>query len=83
MLSSKNYRRNLQNIDDWPAEQICLLAEAGVLAWGLPAEFGGHRSTDVQMLAAYERWLRLSHDHVRPHAAERGLPADREQRQSR
>ncbi len=45
----------LKNIDDWPAEQICMLADAGVLAWGLPAEFGGHPSTDVQVMAAYER----------------------------
>ncbi len=45
----------LQNIDDWPAEQIRLLADAGVLAWGLPAEFGGHLATDVQVMAAYER----------------------------
>ncbi len=45
----------LQNIDDWPAEQIRMLADAGVLAWGLPPEFGGHPATDVQVMAAYER----------------------------
>src|SRR5580692_5710971 len=45
----------LQNIDDWPAQQIRLLADTGVLAWGLPAEFGGHPATDVQVMALYEK----------------------------
>lgn len=45
----------LQNVDDWPAEQIRLLADAGVLAWGLPAEFGGRPATDVQVMGTYEK----------------------------
>jgi alkylation response protein AidB-like acyl-CoA dehydrogenase len=45
----------LQTIEDWPGAQIQMLAEAGVLAWGLPEEFGGRAATDVQVLAGYER----------------------------
>jgi alkylation response protein AidB-like acyl-CoA dehydrogenase len=45
----------LQSVKDWPAAQIRLLADAGVLAWGLPAEFGGQPASDVQVMAAYEK----------------------------
>ncbi|HEV3300915.1 MAG TPA: acyl-CoA dehydrogenase family protein [Planctomycetaceae bacterium] len=45
----------LDSINDWPGVQIRLLADAGVLAWGLPAEFGGYEASDVQVLAAYEK----------------------------
>src|SRR5580692_1948967 len=45
----------LQSVKDWPAVQIRLLADAGVLAWGLPPEFGGHPASDVQVMAAYEK----------------------------
>ncbi len=45
----------LQSVADWPAPQIRLLADAGVLAWGLPAEFGGRPTTDVQSMAMYEK----------------------------
>jgi alkylation response protein AidB-like acyl-CoA dehydrogenase len=45
----------LVSVADWPSAQIQLLAEAGVLAWGLPAEFGGHPATDVQVMATYEK----------------------------
>jgi alkylation response protein AidB-like acyl-CoA dehydrogenase len=45
----------LQTVGDWPATQIRLLADAGVLAWGLPAEFGGLPATDVQVMALYEK----------------------------
>jgi hypothetical protein len=41
----------LASVTDWPSAQIQLLAKAGVLAWGLPAEFGGHPATDVQIMA--------------------------------
>lgn len=45
----------LSDVDDWPAHQLCLLAECRLLAWGLPYEYGGRPVTDVEMLAAYER----------------------------
>jgi alkylation response protein AidB-like acyl-CoA dehydrogenase len=45
----------LLGVADWPAAQIRLLADAGVLAWGLPAEFGGQPATDVQVMATYEK----------------------------
>jgi alkylation response protein AidB-like acyl-CoA dehydrogenase len=45
----------LQTVEDWPAEQIKLLADAGVLTWGLPQEFGGQPASDAQMIAAYEK----------------------------
>jgi alkylation response protein AidB-like acyl-CoA dehydrogenase len=44
-----------RDVKDWPAEQITLLAKAGVLAWGIPPEFGGTPASDVQVLATYER----------------------------
>jgi alkylation response protein AidB-like acyl-CoA dehydrogenase len=44
-----------RDVKDWPAEQIALLAEAGVLSWGLPAEFGGTTASEIQVLAAYEK----------------------------
>jgi alkylation response protein AidB-like acyl-CoA dehydrogenase len=46
---------NLQTIDDWPAAQIRLLSDAGVLRWGLPAEFGGTPANEMQIVAAYEK----------------------------
>lgn len=46
---------SLQSVTDWPGAQIRLLAEAGVLTWGLPAEFGGHPTSDVQSMATYEK----------------------------
>jgi alkylation response protein AidB-like acyl-CoA dehydrogenase len=46
---------SLLSVADWPAAQIRLLADAGVLAWGLPAEFGGQPATDVQVMATYEK----------------------------
>jgi alkylation response protein AidB-like acyl-CoA dehydrogenase len=45
---------SLAGVDDWPAHQLRLVAEAGLLSWGLPIEFGGRAVSDVQMLAAYE-----------------------------
>jgi alkylation response protein AidB-like acyl-CoA dehydrogenase len=45
----------LQSAEDWPGIQIRLLADAGVLAWGLPPEFGGQPAGDFQVLAAYEK----------------------------
>jgi alkylation response protein AidB-like acyl-CoA dehydrogenase len=45
----------LQNVADWPAAQIRLLADAGVLTWGLPPEFGGNAATEIQVMAAYEK----------------------------
>jgi alkylation response protein AidB-like acyl-CoA dehydrogenase len=44
----------LVDVDDWPAHQLGLLAEAGLLAWGLPPEFGGHPVGEAEMVAAYE-----------------------------
>jgi alkylation response protein AidB-like acyl-CoA dehydrogenase len=45
----------LRTVDDWPGEQIRLLADAGVLTWGLPAEFGGQPAGDGQIIAGYEK----------------------------
>jgi alkylation response protein AidB-like acyl-CoA dehydrogenase len=42
---------------NWPAEQLRLVAEAGVLRWFVPREWGGNEWTDVDVLKAY---LKLS-----------------------
>jgi alkylation response protein AidB-like acyl-CoA dehydrogenase len=44
----------LSSVDDWPKEQLELLARTGVVAWGLPTEFGGCAVGETDMLAAYE-----------------------------
>jgi|HubBroStandDraft_6_1064221.scaffolds.fasta_scaffold28618_2 alkylation response protein AidB-like acyl-CoA dehydrogenase len=44
----------LSDVEDWPGRQLQLIAEAGLLGWGLPAEFGGRAVSDATMLAAYE-----------------------------
>jgi alkylation response protein AidB-like acyl-CoA dehydrogenase len=45
----------LVDVDDWPGHQLLeLVAKAGVLRWGLPAEFGGVPVSDTAMLYAYE-----------------------------
>jgi alkylation response protein AidB-like acyl-CoA dehydrogenase len=46
---------SLQSVADWPGAQIQLLADAGVLTWGLPVEFGGRPATDAQVMGAYEK----------------------------
>jgi alkylation response protein AidB-like acyl-CoA dehydrogenase len=45
----------LQTIEDWPATQIQLLSDAGVLRSGLPAEFGGTPASESQVIAGYEK----------------------------
>jgi alkylation response protein AidB-like acyl-CoA dehydrogenase len=44
----------LSDVDDWPGHQLLLLAEAGLLGWGLPVEFGGRAVGETEMLVAYE-----------------------------
>ncbi len=45
----------LVDVDDWPGHQLHeLVAAAGLLRWGLPAEFGGVAVSDTAMLNAYE-----------------------------
>lgn len=45
----------LVDVDDWPGHQLHqLVAQAGLLRWGLPAEFGGRAVSDTAMLYAYE-----------------------------
>jgi alkylation response protein AidB-like acyl-CoA dehydrogenase len=38
---------------EWPAEQFGLLAQAGVLGWVIPPEFGGAGVTQRELLAGY------------------------------
>lgn len=38
----------------WPADQFALLADAGILKWVIPAEYGGNLATQRQMLDGYE-----------------------------
>lgn len=45
---------SLVSIEDWPRESLRVLSDAGVLAWGIPEEFGGRDISDVEMLAVYE-----------------------------
>jgi alkylation response protein AidB-like acyl-CoA dehydrogenase len=40
---------------DWPVAQFEWLAEAGILRWNLPREFGGEALSPVEMTAAYEQ----------------------------
>ena len=40
-------------VEDWPGRQLELLAEAGLLGWGLPTDFGGREVAESEMLAAY------------------------------
>src|SRR5271170_3415167 len=44
----------LSDVEDWPGHQLQLVADAGLLGWGLPTEFGGRAVSDTAMLAAYE-----------------------------
>ena len=39
----------------WPAEQFRLLAEAGVLAWVIPREYGGAGVSERELVAGYVR----------------------------
>lgn len=39
----------------WPAEQFDLLAQAGVLGWGIPQQFAGLDTTSRQLLEGYIR----------------------------
>jgi alkylation response protein AidB-like acyl-CoA dehydrogenase len=45
----------LNDVDDWPAHQFGLMAREGLLAWGLPPEYGGRDKTEREMLEAYQR----------------------------
>ena len=38
----------------WPADQFTLLADAGVLKWVIPVEYGGSPATQREMLDGYE-----------------------------
>jgi alkylation response protein AidB-like acyl-CoA dehydrogenase len=40
---------------DWPADSWALLRDAGVLAWGIPPEYGGRGLCPRELLAGYER----------------------------
>jgi alkylation response protein AidB-like acyl-CoA dehydrogenase len=44
----------LADVEDWPAHQLQLLAEAGILGWEIPEEFGGREIGSSAMLAAFE-----------------------------
>jgi alkylation response protein AidB-like acyl-CoA dehydrogenase len=44
----------LSDVEDWPGHQLQLVADAGLLGWGLPTEFGGRAVSDTALLAAYE-----------------------------
>lgn len=41
--------------DDWPRGQFERLAEAGVLGWVIPREYGGSGITRAELIAGYER----------------------------
>lgn len=46
----------LDGPDQWPGEQFRWLAEAGVLGWVIPREFGGSEVTSAELLEGYT-WL--------------------------
>jgi alkylation response protein AidB-like acyl-CoA dehydrogenase len=43
----------LETVADFPLEQLGWLAQAGVMRWGVPTEFGGVIQSPGEMLAAY------------------------------
>lgn len=43
----------LEEDGSWPAEQLRLLGEAGVLGWLVPSEFGGGEKTSTQITEGY------------------------------
>lgn len=44
----------LVDVEDWPGHQLWLIAESGLMKWGLPPEFGGRAVGETDILAAYE-----------------------------
>jgi len=45
----------LDAITAWPTEQFQWMADAGVLGWGVPAEFGGSEFSNLDMTAGYQK----------------------------
>jgi alkylation response protein AidB-like acyl-CoA dehydrogenase len=43
----------LDSAQTWPAEQFGLLAQAGVLGWVIPREYGGREVTERELLEGY------------------------------
>jgi alkylation response protein AidB-like acyl-CoA dehydrogenase len=45
----------LDDRDQWPQRQLSLLAEAGVLGWVIPRQFGGSAVSELELTRGYER----------------------------
>jgi alkylation response protein AidB-like acyl-CoA dehydrogenase len=46
-------RPSIERTDAWPAEAWARVVDSGLLAWGIPAEHGGHACTTRDLLEAY------------------------------
>ncbi len=44
----------LDDPDAWPADQFARLAQAGILRWVIPSEYGGFPASPIQLLRGYE-----------------------------
>ena len=45
----------LNSLDAWPCEQLAAMAEASVLGWLIPQEFGGSAITGAALVTGYEQ----------------------------
>lgn len=57
LMTLEAWRDELEPANEWPARQMALLAEAGVLSWQIPPRWGGRELSEPEMLEGY---LRLS-----------------------
>ncbi|MCH7688868.1 MAG: acyl-CoA dehydrogenase family protein, partial [Planctomycetes bacterium] len=46
---------DLESDSDWPGSQFERLAEAGVLGWVIPAQFGGSGISAAELILGYEQ----------------------------
>ena len=51
----KDRAETLGSVDAWPSDQLAAMAEAGVLGWLIPEEFGGTGISAAELTAGYER----------------------------
>lgn len=49
---------DVERVDQWPGEQLGWLAEAGVLGWVIPNEFGGSAATAEELMHGYHSLAR-------------------------
>lgn len=51
----KDHAEMLGSVDAWPSDQLAAMAEAGVLGWLIPEEFGGSGIAATGLTAGYEQ----------------------------